>query len=129
MISICINYLYRIIVRKPVRVRRRPRLLSRRCGRKCYPDLSGAAPLMRTPQLVRANSLEQTALVRFATPPPPSQRGEGVRGREEDSAFSRIITFISQKEYTLYCLLRIRMRVYNPCPFITGASYLSQGFL
>ena len=111
------------------------------------------------------------ALVCFATPPPPSQRGEGVRGREEDSASSRAMTFISQNLSVLYplspssplrlsaertipppyplpslqerrgspatsflsqsphCLLRIRIRVYNPCPFITGASYLSHGFL
>ena len=32
---------------------------------------------------------ENTTGVCFATPPPPSQRGEGVRGREEDSALSR----------------------------------------
>ena len=39
----------------------------------------------------------KTALVCFATPPPPSQRGEGVRGREEDTASGRTMTFVSRK--------------------------------
>ena len=64
--------------------------------------------------------MEQTALVCCATPPPPSQRGEGVRGREEDSASSRAMTFISQNLSVLYPAPSIPFaagcRTYHPAP-------------
>ena len=57
---------------------------------------------MPLPRQVASGQFGKNCLVCFATPPPPSQRGEGVRGREEDSASSRAMTFISQNLSVLY---------------------------